>query len=110
MEYRNDKKLTIKQFLEICGLPKKKVHIFNSFPVNQGQICILLTRQVGFRESIFKSDRVEVTEYSVDLNIDCIIWDLKYNEFDKFQELGILRVFLREDESIFVSCLKTADD
>ena len=116
IKYRNDKKLTIKKFLEICGLPSNSSY-FQQLSCQSG-IDLHPSDKTGtagnfFLDSVksfFKSDRCEETEYSLDLNIDHIICDLKYNEFDKFQELGILRVFLREDEIIHVSCLKTADE
>lgn len=118
IEYRKHHKLSIKKFLQLCGLSMNRSYFQqlcstsgkNLHPSNKsGSVGKIFLDSVKL---FLESKAVEMNDsYSLDVNIDHIICDLAHDEIHKFEELGISRIiFKEEDHGIIINCLEASNE
>ena len=116
IEYRKYHKLSIKKFLQHCGLSQNSSYFQqlcctsgkNLHPSNKsGSVG---KKYLDSVKSFLESKTVELND-SLDVNIDHIICDLEHEENHKFEELGISRIIFKdEDHGIIINCLEASNE
>ena len=113
VKYRIRNNVTIKKFLELCGLPPKSYY---------QQMCATSGKNIHpsnkpdsigrkFLDAVAKFFEEQSDPPAHELRIDAIVTDLNLDHFDDLHQLGIFRLAIDVDKNkLTVNCSDTAEE